>query len=283
MFFVRELKTEFRSCISITAQVEELVAESGIREGICVVALPHTTAGLAITSFWDPRGLDDLMDEIDRNIPTRVNYKHQDSPYDASGHVKSALMGASATLLVHEGRPVLGSSQGLVFVEFDGPRERTFQVQVVAADMTIEKCSLQTAYMGMHEISGNVQRVVEKSGIRDGICHIAMLHSTAGLLVAAKDKAAQQDIMEDMERMVPTRVDFKHRETASDAGGHVKTALTGSQITLPVREGKVVLGKGQAILFAEFDGPRPRSYYTAVLADAGREENGGETDGESNV
>ena len=114
MFYKRELTTQFRSCTSITAAVNEIVAESGVREGMCLISVPHTTAGLAITSFWDPRGLADLMDEIDRNIPTRVSYKHQDSPYDASGHVKSAMMGSSATLIIHEGKLVLGSSQGPV-------------------------------------------------------------------------------------------------------------------------------------------------------------------------
>lgn len=279
MFYQKNLETEFRSCISITADVERFVAESGVKEGLCIIALPHTTAGLAITSFWDPRGLTDLMDEIDRNIPTRVSYKHQDSPYDASGHVKSALTGSSATLLIHEGKLVLGSSQGLVFVEFDGPRKRKFQVQIIERNMVIKKCGLRTEYMGMHDISKGIRKVVEESGIQNGICHIAMLHSTAGLLLASKNPEARKDVMEDIERMVPTRVDFKHRETASDAGGHVKTALTGSQITLAVCGGEMMLGSDQAVVFAEFDGPRPRSYYTAVLADGEGKENGGGLDG----
>lgn len=279
MFYQKSLETEFRSCISITADVEKFVEESGVKEGLCIIALPHTTAGLAITSFWDPRGLTDLMDEIDRNIPTRVSYKHQDSPYDASGHVKSALTGSSATLLIHEGKLVLGSSQGLVFVEFDGPRKRRFQVQIIERNMVIKKCGLRTEYMGMHDISEGIRKVVEESGIQNGICHIAMLHSTAGLLITSKNPETRKDVMEDIERMVPTRVDFKHRETASDAGGHVKTALTGSQITLAVCGGEMMLGSDQAVVFAEFDGPRPRSYYTAVLADAEGKENGGEMDG----
>ena len=72
--------------------------------------------------------------------------------------------------------------------------------------------------------------------------------------------------MADIERMVPTRVDFKHRETASDAGGHVKTAITNSQISAIVEEGELMLGQEQAIVFAEFDGPRPRSYYVCVYS-----------------
>lgn len=267
MFYKRELTTQFRSCTSITAAVNEIVAESGVREGMCLISVPHTTAGLAITSFWDPRGLADLMDEIDRNIPTRVSYKHQDSPYDASGHVKSAMMGSSATLIIHEGKLVLGSSQGLVFVEFDGPRPREFYVQILEKDLFLRKGNVQTVYMGMHDITEDVEQIVAQSGVENGLCHVSMLHSTAGLILCHRDADVRCDVMEDIERMVPTRVDFKHRETASDAGGHVKTAITDSQLTIPVRDGKMALGADQAIVFAEYDGPRPRSFYAAVYAD----------------
>lgn len=264
MFYKRELTTAFRSCTSITADVNEIVAESGVQEGLCLISVPHTTAGLAITSFWDPRGLADLMDEIDRNIPTRVSYKHQDSPYDASGHVKSAMMGSSATLIIHEGKLVLGSSQGLVFVEFDGPRPREFYAQVIAHPLYLRKGSVATVYMGMHDITADVGKIVEDSGVKNGLCHVSMLHSTAGLLLCDRDEAARRDVMADIERMVPTRVDFKHRETASDAGGHVKTALTDSQLSIPVVDGHLALGEDQAIVFAEYDGPRPRSFFAAV-------------------
>lgn len=270
MFYKKKLETSFRSCTSITADVGAIVAESGVKEGICTISVPHTTASLAITSFWDPRGLEDLMDEIDRNIPTRVSYKHQDSPYDASGHVKSAMIGSFASLIIHGGGLVLGSSQGLVFVEHDGPRPREFYVQIVEAEPFLEKIHVPTVYMGMHDLTGEVQAVVDRSGVREGICHISVLHSTAGLVLAHRGASALQDVMEDIERMVPTRVDFKHRETASDAGGHVKTALTGTQITVPVTEGKLLLGDSQAVVFAEFDGPRPRSCFAAVYGEGGK-------------
>lgn len=269
MFYKRKLETDFRSYASITADVGAIVEESGVREGICLIFVPHTTASLVITSFWDPRGLEDLMDEIDRNIPTRVSYKHQDSPYDASGHVKSALIGSSASLIIHNGELVLGSSQGLVLVEHDGPRPREFYVQIAEAEPFVEKISVPTVYMGMHDLTLRVQAVVDRSGAKEGICHISVLHSTAGLVLTDRDASALQDVMEDIERMVPTRVDFKHRETASDAGGHVKTALTGTQLTVPVVDGKLLLGKEQAIVFAEFDGPRPRSCVAAVYETKG--------------
>ena len=264
MFYEKSIQTTFRGIPSITADVNDMVAQSGVKDGLCIVTVPHTTAALAITSFWDPRGLDDLMDEIDRNIPTRVSFLHQDSPYDASGHVKSALIGGKKLLLVQNGKLVLGSSQGLVLLEFDGPRERCFQVQILEKNLWTRRCELTTVAMGMHDISESIADAVRDSGVTNGLCHISMLHSTAGILVTDKSVAAREDVMEDIERLVPTRVDFKHRETAPDAGGHVKTAITDSQITLIVADGKLVVGDDQAVYFAEFDGPRTRSYIVGV-------------------
>ena len=264
MFYEGNVLTNFRGAHSITDEVNDMVSKSGVRDGFCIVSVPHTTAALIITSFWDPRGLDDLMDDIDRNIPTRVSYLHQDSPYDASGHVKSALIGNKQTLMIKNGKLVFGHSQGLVLLEFDGPRTRSFTVQAVESELWMRECSIYTEFMGMHDITEEIIKAVTESGVLRGVCHISMLHSTAGLLVTEKSASACEDIMEDIERIVPTRVDFKHRETASDAGGHVKTSITSSQVTLIVSDGAPVLGSKQAVVFAEFDGPRRRSYVIGV-------------------
>ncbi len=133
--------------------------------------------------------------------------------------------------------------------------------------MHTSKISIETVYMGMHDVTDRVAEAVMESGAVSGICHVSMLHSTAGLMICAKSADAQADIMRDIEKAVPTRVDFKHRETASDAGGHIKTAFTGSQISLPVEGRKMLLGSEQAIVFAEFDGPRPRNIIVSVYAD----------------
>jgi secondary thiamine-phosphate synthase enzyme len=127
------LTTKFNDVISITDKVKEVVAESGVEDGLCMVYNPHSTASLTVTSPWDPRGFEDIQDEISRLIPTRVDFKHQhDTPQDAAGHVKSALMGVSLAFIVDKGRLVLGSSQGIYFVEFDGPRQRQVYVKVSA-------------------------------------------------------------------------------------------------------------------------------------------------------
>lgn len=127
-----KISTGFNEVAPLTDTVKLYVEQTGIKEGQCVVFTPHTTAGLTITSFWDPRGFEDIMDEIDRLIPTRINFKHQhDTPQDAAGHVKSTLIGVSLSIPIHEGKLMLGHSQGIYFLEFDGPRSRGYMVSVL--------------------------------------------------------------------------------------------------------------------------------------------------------
>lgn len=272
MFVERTVRTQFGGCTSITEDVAAIVSQSGIRDGYCAVSLKGLTAGLAITSFWDPRGLQDLMHEIERNIPARVSYHNQTTPFDASGQSKGALVGRSVLLLVKDGKMVLGSSQGIVLLEFDGPRDRSYTVSAKKRKLTCEYRSLTTEFMGMHDLTGEIKKAVAKSGVSNGLCHISQLHSTAGLLLGSRKSACS--IMEDIERIIPTRGDFLHRETAADAGGHVKTAVTGSQLSLPILDKKLKLGDNQAVWFAEYDGPRPRRYVVGIMENQEREETG---------
>jgi secondary thiamine-phosphate synthase enzyme len=120
-----DLATTGNGAIEITSWLREIVAASGIDAGLCVVHVPHTTAGLSITSYADPRGHEDIHDDINRLIPTRIDFKHQhDTPQDAAGHVKSVLVGVNLTLIIADSGLVLGNSQGVFFNEFDGPRNR---------------------------------------------------------------------------------------------------------------------------------------------------------------
>lgn len=127
-----KIQAGLNEVVSLTDTIKDYVAAAGIREGQCMIFTPHTTAALTITSFWDPRGFEDIMDEIDRLIPTKINFKHQhDTPQDAAGHVKSSLIGVSLAIPVHEGKLVLGHSQGIYFLEFDGPRNREYCVSLL--------------------------------------------------------------------------------------------------------------------------------------------------------
>ena len=127
------LRTQYEGMHDVTAQVQRAIQNSGVQEGFCIIHCNHTTAGLMITSFWDPRGHRDFMDEMDKLIPTRYDYQHQfDTPTDAAGHIKSSLVGTTLSLIVTNGKALLGSSQGILFAEFDGPRDRQVIIKVVS-------------------------------------------------------------------------------------------------------------------------------------------------------
>lgn len=128
-----KIDTKYNEVYDITESVKHSVLESGVQEGLCVIYNPHSTAGVATFSPWDPDGFIDLDEEIRRLVPTKVDFKHQhDTPQDAAGHIKSALLGVSLTLIIHEGKLLLGGSHGIYFLEFDGPRNREYFVKIQA-------------------------------------------------------------------------------------------------------------------------------------------------------
>jgi len=134
MFETLSLETpERQALVLITDEVRRVIRESGVAEGVCIVFCPHTTAGLTINSALDPATAQDLRHELDRLVPTRVDFIHIfDTPSDAAGHIKATLVGPQLTLIVHDGSLLLGSAQGIFLCEFDGPRRRQVHVKVVA-------------------------------------------------------------------------------------------------------------------------------------------------------
>ncbi|MGN0242847.1 MAG: secondary thiamine-phosphate synthase enzyme YjbQ [Lachnospiraceae bacterium] len=126
------ISTQKDDVFDITEEVRKYANESGVQEGIVVVYTAHTTASICVTSKMDPAGFDDLRDEINRLIPTRIDFKHQfDTPSDAAGHIKSSLIGVSMTFIITGGKLLLGGSQGIYFLEHDGPRKRSYFVKVI--------------------------------------------------------------------------------------------------------------------------------------------------------
>ena len=120
--------------VEITAQIREAIRASGVNDGIAVVASVHTTAGITVQENADPDVAHDLLLALENAVPARAaqgTYLHGEGNSDA--HVKTALVGSSATLVVERGAPVLGTWQGVFLCEFDGPRVRTVVVKVVAS------------------------------------------------------------------------------------------------------------------------------------------------------
>ncbi|WP_286974587.1 secondary thiamine-phosphate synthase enzyme YjbQ [Acetomicrobium sp. UBA5826] len=121
------LRTKAREeLIDITRTVEEDVSFSGIKEGLCVVYVPHTTAAVTINEDADPSVREDILRQLKNLAPRKGEYSHLEGNSDA--HIKSSLIGASQVIPIHDGRLMLGTWQGVFFCEFDGPRDRRFYV-----------------------------------------------------------------------------------------------------------------------------------------------------------
>jgi secondary thiamine-phosphate synthase enzyme len=125
-----EIRTGAREAfIDLTAEVERLVAASGIKSGACIVAVPHTTAGVTVNENADPDVRADMGMTLRRVVPDALPYAHGEG--NSPAHVKASLVGSSVTLLVEGGKLQLGTWQGVFFCEFDGPRTRQALIQVL--------------------------------------------------------------------------------------------------------------------------------------------------------
>ncbi|MDH4163035.1 MAG: secondary thiamine-phosphate synthase enzyme YjbQ [Nitrospirota bacterium] len=124
------VKTNARTeLIDITQAVQRLVAESGVRSGLCYLHVPHTTSGVTINENTDPNVGMDILKELNKVIPFDDKYGHSEG--NSAAHIKSSLVGVSKTIMVEEGRLALGTWQAIFFCEFDGPRERRVMVKVM--------------------------------------------------------------------------------------------------------------------------------------------------------
>lgn len=117
--------------IDMTSQVRTAIRGSGISDGLAVVYTPHTTAAVTINENADPDVARDLVMALNKLVPFTDNYRHAEG--NSAAHVKSSLVGASETLIVQGGVPVLGTWQGIYFCEFDGPRRRQVHIKVIGA------------------------------------------------------------------------------------------------------------------------------------------------------
>lgn len=115
--------------LDITHLIEKVVAESGIKSGLCTLFVPHTTAAVTINENADPSVKSDIVNELNKVIPFDDNYSHLEG--NSAAHIKSSLFGPSETIIVDGGRLALGTWQGICFCEFDGPRSRKLMVKIV--------------------------------------------------------------------------------------------------------------------------------------------------------
>jgi secondary thiamine-phosphate synthase enzyme len=128
-FYTLNVKTDKRAqFVNITHSVLKHVKDANVREGLCTVYVPHTTAGVTINEAADPDVVRDMLAKLARLVPEHEGYAHAEGNSDA--HIKASLIGSSVLIPVQNGTLALGTWQGIFFCEFDGPRSRSVHVSV---------------------------------------------------------------------------------------------------------------------------------------------------------
>lgn len=116
--------------LDITAVVQEFVSEAKVGDGLVVIFVPHTTAGITINEHADPDVPNDILAHLEKMVPDKGPYRHAEG--NSPAHIKAALTGSSVTVVISGGRLQLGVWQGIYFCEFDGPRNRKIWIKIIA-------------------------------------------------------------------------------------------------------------------------------------------------------
>ncbi len=117
---------------SITTEINKVIKKSGVKEGICIVYIPHTTAAVTINEDADPSVKSDMLKELNKIIPFKDNYAHMEG--NSAAHIKSTLVGNEQTIIIENNRLLLGTWQGVFFCEFDGPRSRKVIIKIIPSN-----------------------------------------------------------------------------------------------------------------------------------------------------
>lgn len=115
--------------VDITSQVKQIVQKSNIKSGLCVIYCPHTTGGITINEAYDPAVQEDLGFVYDKLVPNHREFRHAEGNSDS--HTKTSLVGTSETIIIENGKLLLGQWQGVYFAEFDGPRNREVWIKII--------------------------------------------------------------------------------------------------------------------------------------------------------
>ncbi len=118
--------------VDITNEVRNEISNSGIRDGIAIIYVPHTTAGITINEGADPAVCRDIIQKLNQLVPANAGYHHLEG--NADSHIKATLVGSSVHVIVEKGAPLLGTWQKIFFCEFDGPRSRRVFIKIIKGD-----------------------------------------------------------------------------------------------------------------------------------------------------
>lgn len=115
--------------LDITSEIQSVLKAEKFSNGVCMLYVPHTTAGITINESADPSVRRDLLMVLNQMVPWKADYHHMEG--NSPAHVKTSLMGASELIAVEKGKMVLGTWQGIFYCEFDGPRTRKLQIKLM--------------------------------------------------------------------------------------------------------------------------------------------------------
>ncbi len=124
--------TERRQCLNVTERIEEVVAASGIADGLCHVYVPHATAALVVNEAKDPAVMADVLEHLARLVPADGRYRHRCKDNNPDAHIQATLLGNQRTFFIRGGRLWLGTYPRIFFCELDGPRQRQLWVGLSA-------------------------------------------------------------------------------------------------------------------------------------------------------
>ena len=115
--------------VNITSQVQKVVSESSVDEGMVTVFVPHTTCGITINEGADPDVIRDIKYQLEKLIPCQQGYQHLEG--NADSHIKTCIVGSSENIIIEKGKLVLGIWQSIFLCDFDGPRNRTVYIKII--------------------------------------------------------------------------------------------------------------------------------------------------------
>ncbi len=116
--------------IDITNEIKEIVEKSDTKEGVCVVYTPHATAAIILNENYDPNLMIDTLDALNSIIP-QGRWKHDKIDGNGAAHIKSSIIGPSESLIIKDGKLLLGQWQDIMLCEFDGPRQRRVLIKII--------------------------------------------------------------------------------------------------------------------------------------------------------
>lgn len=127
----RILTNKKQELIDITDKIKEIVKDSGVKNGICIIYVPHATAGILINENYDNSVCNDIINKLEEIAPSTNRYEHDKIDDNAHSHIKASIIGPSETTIIQNNKLVLGTWQGIALAEFDGPKTRTILVKII--------------------------------------------------------------------------------------------------------------------------------------------------------